>query len=81
MKGMAILNSCEDEARKVLIKKVLDLTAKLNQWRREYYNLNAPTVTDAVYDRHFDELRHLENEAGFQHEQFPHADSWIRSSR
>jgi DNA ligase (NAD+) len=62
---MAILNNREDEARKALSKKVLELTAKLNQWRREYHSLNAPTVTDAVYDRHFDELRRLENEAGF----------------
>jgi DNA ligase (NAD+) len=65
MKGMVILNSREDETRKGLSKKVLDLTSKLNQWRHEYYSLNAPTVTDAVYDRHFDELKRLENEAGF----------------
>jgi DNA ligase (NAD+) len=65
MKGMVLLNSREDEARKALRKKVLDLTAKLNQWRNEYYNLNAPTVTDTVYDRNFDELKRLENEAGF----------------
>jgi DNA ligase (NAD+) len=64
-KGMVILNGSEDEARKELCKKVLDLTSKLNQWRDEYYNLNVPTVTDAIYDRHFDELRRLENEAGF----------------
>jgi DNA ligase (NAD+) len=65
MRGMVILKDREDEARKELRKKVLDLTAKLNQWRREYYSLNSPTVTDAIYDRHFDELRRLENEAGF----------------
>ena len=65
MKGMVVLNSREDEARKALRKKVLGLTAKLNQWRNEYYNLNAPTVTDTVYDRNFDELKRLENEAGF----------------
>jgi len=28
----------------------------MNQYRHEYYNLNAPTVSDEVYDRLFDEL-------------------------
>jgi DNA ligase (NAD+) len=46
-------------------KKIRELTARLNQWRYEYYTLNASTVTDAVYDRHFDELKRLENETGF----------------
>jgi len=46
------------------IGKIRELTAKLDQWRHEYYNLNAPTVTDAVYDRHFDELEQLERETG-----------------
>jgi len=47
------------------IKQIRELTAQLNTWRHEYYNLNAPTVSDAVYDRHFDELARLEQEAGF----------------
>ena len=47
------------------IGKIQRLTAKLNQWRNEYYNLNAPTVTDAVYDRTIDELQRLEKETGF----------------
>jgi len=47
-----------------LIDNVRELTAKLNQWRHEYYNLNAPTVSDAVYDRHFDELQRLEKKSG-----------------
>jgi len=46
------------------IEKIRVLTTMLNQWRHEYYNLNAPTVTDAVYDRHFDELEQLERETG-----------------
>ena len=33
------------------IKKVHELTARLNQYRDEYYNQNAPSVTDEVYDR------------------------------
>jgi DNA ligase (NAD+) len=46
------------------VRQVRELTAKLNTWRHEYYNLNAPTISDAVYDRHFDELRRLERETG-----------------
>jgi DNA ligase (NAD+) len=45
-------------------EKIRKLTTKLNRWRYEYYNLNAPTVTDAVYDRHFDELQRLERSSG-----------------
>jgi DNA ligase (NAD+) len=42
------------------IENIRELTDKLNQWRHEYYSLNAPTVSDSVYDRHFDELQRLE---------------------
>jgi DNA ligase (NAD+) len=45
-------------------QKIKKLTAKLNQWRHEYYNLNAPTVADAIYDRYYDELRRLEKSSG-----------------
>ena len=37
-----------------------ELNTMLNQYRHEYYNLNAPTVSDEVYDRLFDKLRELE---------------------
>ena len=33
-----------------LIRKQQDLTARLNRYRHEYYNLNAPSISDAVYD-------------------------------
>jgi len=46
------------------VKRIQELTAKLNQWRHEYYNLNAPTISDAVYDRHYDELERLEQRTG-----------------
>jgi len=46
------------------IERIKELTSQLNQWRHEYYNLNAPTVEDAVYDRVLDELARLENETG-----------------
>ena len=29
---------------------------ELNQYRHEYYNQDAPSVSDAVYDRLYDEL-------------------------
>ena len=45
-------------------EKIRKLTDKLNRWRHEYYNQNTPTVTDAVYDRHFDELQRLERSSG-----------------
>jgi len=45
-------------------EKMRELVAKLNQWRHEYFILNAPTVSDAVYDRHFDELERLEQQTG-----------------
>lgn len=36
------------------MERLRALTDQLNQYRREYYDLNAPTVDDAVYDRLFD---------------------------
>lgn len=48
------------------IEEMRKLTAQLNRYRYEYYSLNAPTVSDAVYDRHFDELARLEQELGIQ---------------
>ena len=43
-----------------------ELNALLNQYRHEYYNLNAPTLSDEVYDRLFDKLRELEQTTGVQ---------------
>ena len=48
-----------------LIRKQQDLTARLNRYRHEYYNLNAPSISDAVYDRLFEELQDLERQTGF----------------
>ena len=49
---------------KIKQQRVVELTDLLNQYRNEYYNLNAPTVSDADYDRLFDELKGLEKETG-----------------
>ena len=45
-------------------EKIQALTAQLNRYRDEYYNSNAPSVTDEVYDRMYDELAALEKETG-----------------
>ena len=37
---------------------------KLNQYRNEYYNQDAPSVSDAVYDRLYDELELWEKDTG-----------------
>lgn len=46
------------------MERLRALTDQLNQYRREYYDLNAPSVDDAVYDRLFDELGKLEQALG-----------------
>ena len=46
------------------MNKMRELVRVLNQYRHEYYNLNAPSVDDAVYDRLFDELQRLEKDTG-----------------
>lgn len=43
-------------------EKLMDLIKRMNQYRHEYYNLNAPSVSDEVYDRLFDELVRLQTE-------------------
>jgi DNA ligase (NAD+) len=39
-----------------------ELRSKLNRWLHEYHVLDAPSVDDATYDRHYDELVALEQE-------------------
>lgn len=46
-------------------QRIRELTDRLNRCRYEYYNLNAPSLTDAEYDALFDELSMLEKETGF----------------
>lgn len=48
----------------VSLERIKELTDQLNQYRHEYYNLSAPAVSDAAYDRLFDELAALEEETG-----------------
>ena len=49
-----------------LLMKQRELNDRLNRYRNEYYNLNAPSVSDEVYDRLFDELSMLERQAGYR---------------
>jgi len=39
-----------------------ELRRKLNRWLHEYHVLDDPSVDDATYDRHYDELVELERE-------------------
>ena len=58
MKKIQTETKAEDAA------KVTALVTKLNRYRHEYYNLAAPSVSDAVYDHLFDELQELEKRTG-----------------
>ena len=49
-----------------LLMKQRELSDRLNRYRNEYYNLNSPSVSDAVYDRLFEELQDLESATGVQ---------------
>lgn len=46
------------------IERIKELTERLNTYRNEYYNLAAPSVSDEVYDRLFDDLVALEEQTG-----------------
>jgi DNA ligase (NAD+) len=48
-----------------MIERIKELTEELLQYCHEYYVLDNPTITDAEYDRKFDELFALENETNF----------------
>lgn len=41
-----------------------ELIDKLNKWSYEYYTLDNPTVSDAEYDKVYDELLRIEKETG-----------------
>ena len=41
-------------------ERLFELIKLMNRYRHEYYNLNAPTVSDEVYVRLFDELVSLQ---------------------
>lgn len=47
------------------LSKIKELVSTLNKYRHAYYNQDAPLVSDAEYDRLFDELKELEEQTGF----------------
>ena len=47
------------------IEEIKNLTAELLKYCHEYYDLDAPSISDAAYDKKFDTLKRLEDEAGF----------------
>lgn len=47
------------------IIQIKNLTKQLLQYSYEYYVLDSPTISDYEYDKKFDELKHLEDEANF----------------
>ena len=47
------------------ITQIKELTEELLQHCHNYYGLDAPTISDAEYDKKFDTLKQLENEANF----------------
>ena len=51
------------------VKRIKNLVKQLNEYRHAYYNQDAPLVSDAEYDRLFDELKELEEQlAELRHE-------------
>lgn len=46
------------------MNRMQELCEILNRWAREYYVEDAPSVSDAQYDKLYDELRDLERETG-----------------
>ncbi|WP_148509960.1 NAD-dependent DNA ligase LigA [Hungatella hathewayi] len=47
-----------------LLEKQRELTERLNIYREKYYDQNAPSVSDEIYDRLFDTLKELEQQTG-----------------
>ena len=48
-----------------MINKIKELTNELLQYCHEYYDLDAPSISDAEYDKKFDALKQMEDETNF----------------
>lgn len=48
-----------------MINKIKELTKELLQYCHEYYDLDCPTISDIEYDKKFDALKQMEDEANF----------------
>ena len=51
--------------------KIKELVQTLNRHRHAYYNRNAPEISDAEYDRMYDQLKELEEETGIIYSNSP----------
>ena len=51
--------------------KIKELVQTLNRHRHAYYNLNTPEISDAEYDRMYDQLKKLEKETGIIYSNSP----------
>lgn len=47
------------------LARMKELVSTLNEWARLYYEEDSPVVSDAEYDKLYDELRALESEEGY----------------
>ncbi len=47
------------------LTRMKELVAQLNAWAKQYYEEDAPTVSDAEYDKLYDELKKLEASEGY----------------
>ncbi len=47
------------------LTRMKELVAQLNVWAKQYYEEDAPSVSDAEYDKLYDELRKLEASEGY----------------
>lgn len=52
-------------------KRIQELVKQLNNWNYHYYTLDEPIVSDAEYDRLYDELAGLEKETGIVFDDSP----------
>lgn len=63
------------------VKRIKNLVKQLNEYRHAYYNQDAPLVSDAEYDRLFDELKKTGGTDWFHPVKFSDTDGWILSGQ
>ncbi|MDX6451543.1 MAG: ligase [Gaiellaceae bacterium] len=56
------MSSSSSSSSSTAKQRAEELRSKLNRWLHEYHVLDEPSVDDATYDRHYDELAELERE-------------------
>ncbi|TDU98122.1 NAD-dependent DNA ligase LigA [Metamycoplasma hyosynoviae] len=51
-----------EDKKNEIRKQVFELRKKIEEWDNAYYNLDAPTISDEIYDKEIIKLQKLENE-------------------